>query len=278
MIDNSLAKRKGALVLFATCSKNWPALAIFSIVLLLEGCLFVKTCQARESTKEPSKQARSERSLSERESESHNNLFNYTHLLPSPFTVPAGRLVYGSVVGIGVTDFFQIQTDLIRDFYRIFNLTGKLSLIDYYGFALGVFAEASTYNLSNFSSANPDVRVFSLMPGLITAFALDDSLALFVGGNWNYTAPRTLSTGTVTSGFVRGIGLESDLSWAYNPKSGRRVGNVISTGLSYDITYRIFGVGLSHHWPGFHVGIHYYPNATRNQFLPIIAGGGSVDL
>jgi len=205
-----------------------------------------------------------------------NPLFGYTHLLPSPFTLPAGTLVYGTNVALGVTDFFQVGTDLVRDFYQIFNVRGKVSLVDYPSFAAGLTLGYETYNYQDINSSNPDLRVNSWLPGAVTAFELLPRLALFVGGNLNFTSATLKSDGIVTSGYVRGVSLGSDISWAYNPAKKRKIGNVLSAGASFDVTYKIVGFGFSHHWPGFHVGIHYYPNADRYKVQPIIAGGGSV--
>jgi hypothetical protein len=53
--------------------------------------------------------------------------------------------------------------------------------------------------------------------------------------------------------------------------------NAVSAGVSYDFTYDLVGLGISHHWKGFQLGVHYYPTADRYKFLPIVTGGGSVD-
>ena len=64
---------------------------------------------------------------------------------------------------------------------------------------------------------------------------------------------------------------------AYNPKK-KSLGNVLSTGLTYDFTFKIYGVGISHHWSGFQVGLHYYPDASKYRVMPILVGGAVVDL
>ncbi|MEW6056651.1 MAG: hypothetical protein AB1540_08550 [Bdellovibrionota bacterium] len=217
-----------------------------------------------------------------------NSMFGYTHIQPSPLTLSAGRLVFGTDVAYGVTDFFQIGTNVVRDVYQFFNANAKVSLIELDEFALSPTFSFETYNLKNISELNPDLRVTSFMPGLTTAYGLAEDLALFVAGNLNITKTTLVTEGITTSGLIRGAQIGSDLSWAYNPPAAKKgkdgkevrrgVGNVFSTGVSYDLTYKLFGVGLSHHWPGFHLGVHYYPNATKFPIQPIIAGGGAVDL
>lgn len=221
-----------------------------------------------------------------------NPLFARSHLLPSPYTLPAGRLALGTSVALGVTDFFQVGTDLLRDFYKIYNINGKLSLVDYPDFALALTASFEKYNLKDIHPSNPDLEISSTLPGLVTAYAVHDRVALFLGGNLNFTSTSLRTNGIETSGYVRGATLNSDIAWAYNPAPRARArtsgdepklglagrGNSLAAGFSYDVNYDIYGVGLSHHWPGYQIGFHYYPNAEENQLLPIISGGLAVDI
>lgn len=206
-----------------------------------------------------------------------NPLFGYTHLLQSPLTLPAGRLALGTSVALGVTDFLQVSTDILRDAYSVFNAQAKLMLVNSESFALGAFVGFESYNYNSFDANNPDLRVNSWLPGIIAAIEVIPDVALFLGGNLNYTSTQLITSGISTSGYVQGASAESDISWAYNPHRNR-IGNVLSAGVSYDFTYQIYGVGVSHHFPGFHVGIHYYPNATQYRVQPIISGGAAVDL
>lgn len=206
-----------------------------------------------------------------------NPLFGYTHLLPSPYTLPAGTLVLGTDVGFGVTDFFQVGTNVVRDLYQIYNANAKLSVLDYPEFAAGLTLGYQTFNYKDFDSTNPDLRVTSWLPGIVGAFSLLDNLALFGGANLNFTQTDLNRSGLKETGLTRGASLGSDLSWAYNPKKNG-VGNVLSAGVSYDLTYDLFGFGASHTWPGFKIGLHYYPAADRYKLQPIIAGGAVVNL
>jgi hypothetical protein len=103
-------------------------------------------------------------------------------------------------------------------------------------------------------------------------------VALFLGGNLFWPLNTNVSgSGINTSGFMQGAQVESDISWAYNPQ-GNQTGNVISAGFTYNTTFGFYGVGLSHHWRGFQLGVHYYPNASTGKVLPIISGGAVVEL
>jgi hypothetical protein len=205
-----------------------------------------------------------------------NPLFGYTHLLPSPFTLPAGRLQLGTQIALGVTDFLQVGTDLLRDIYQVYNANAKLGVLDFPEFALGLNLGWETYNLNDFDARNPNLQITSWQPGAVAGFETIPHVALFFGGNLNLTSTNLVTNGIETSGYVRGAQIESDISWAYNPKK-KSLGNVLSGGVSYDLTYKIAGFGVSHHWRGWHVGIHYYPNASRYKVMPILAGGTSID-
>jgi hypothetical protein len=206
-----------------------------------------------------------------------NPLFGYTHLMPSPFTLPAGRLLLGTEFALGLTDFFQVGTNVIRDVYKVFNANAKLALLDYQEYALALTLGFETYNLNDIHASNPDIRVTSWQPGMVNALALLPDLALFFGGNLNLSKTTLTNAGIQTSGYVTGAVGQADLSWAYNTKK-HSVGNVLSGGVTYDFTYDVFGFGASHHWPGFHIGLHYYPNASQYKVQPIVMGGAAVEL
>ncbi len=210
-----------------------------------------------------------------------NPLFAYTHLLPGPFTLPSGRFLIGTDLAYGVTDFFQIGTSILRDFYKAYNANAKLSLVDYPSFACALTGGYEYFNYKDLYSSNPDVSVTSWLPGAVFSNSLLERLAISVGGNLRYSSEKSDTPGVKATGFVRGARVESDLSWAYNPKDTKKknvLGNVLSPGVSYDLTYKLFGIGLSHHWSGLQLGFHYYPSAVSNQVQPIIAGGMAVDL
>lgn len=206
-----------------------------------------------------------------------NPLFAVTHLAPSPLTLPAGRLVLGTDIAFGVTDFLQIGTNVVRLAYQVLNANAKLALFDNELFAFAATYSWERYNLRDFSARNPDVEIQSHQPGAVTAFSLHRDLAFFVAGSLNFTQINLQTSGVEVSGFVRGAQIASDLSWAYNRRRNG-LGNVLSPGVTYDLTFKILGLGLSHHWPGFRLGVHYYVNAESNRFLPILAGGAVVDL
>ena len=234
-----------------------------------------------------------------------NPLFGYTHMLQSPLTLPAGKFIIGTGTAIGVTDFFQVGTNLLDNFYQVYNLDAKLGFFDFDVFAFALTGAVQYYNLNTYSSSNPNQWTIGYMPGLVTAMAFHPQFALFMGGNFIIQQPPMDTSNITTSGLVHGAVGEVDLSWAYYPpaqgkaKGGREtaaarnddsgsnsagwtplrpVGNVLSAGVTYDFTFRLFGVGLSHHWKGLHIGVHYYPGATNFPVVPILAGGASFDI
>jgi hypothetical protein len=198
-----------------------------------------------------------------------NPIFGYTHLLPSPFTLPAGKFMVGSTVGLGVTDFIQVETNLIADAYQVFNGRVRASLLDFPGFAGGVSL--------GYHNANPSLTLSSWMPGAVVGIEVLPDVALFLGGNLFYAnVDPSSNAGIQSSGFLQGSQIESDISWAYNPHK-QKLGNVLSAGLTYNTTFDFYGVGFSHHWRGFQLGIHYYLNATNLKVLPIASVGAVVE-
>lgn len=204
-----------------------------------------------------------------------NPLFGYTHLLPSPFTLPAGRFVIGSTAGVGITDYLQVETDVIANLYQIYNGRARVSLLDFPGFALGASLGYQNVNLKDFSSSNPSLTIRSWMPGAVLGLEVLPGVALFMGGRLFYSNIETSSLPAIqTSGLLQGGQIESDLSWAYQSNEDR-FGNVLSGGVTYNTTFEFYGVGISHHWKGFQLGLHYYPNATQLKVVPIASFGAT---
>jgi hypothetical protein len=206
-----------------------------------------------------------------------NPILGYTHLLPSPYTLPAGRFVLGTDVAFGITDSLQIGSNILYDAFKVFNANAKLSLIDLPGFSFGLTFGFQTYNLRDLDSSNPDIHVTAYLPGAVAGIAITQELGLLVGGSANLTSQTFSLNGLTTSAYTHGANVESDVSWAVASNKGWPT-IVLSGGGSYDFTYQLAGVGASMHIHGFHFGAHYYPAATQNKVLPIIAGGAAVDL
>lgn len=204
-----------------------------------------------------------------------NPIMGYTHLLPSPYTLPMGRFAIGTNVAFGVTDFFQVGSNILRDFYKMYNVNAKLNILKFDSFAFALTGGYETYNYQDIFPTNPDIQVTTLQPGMVESIAFSNEFAWLVGGNLSFLKGESKSV--LTSGYVHGANVGSDISWAYNPQR-KGIGNVLSTGITYDITYKLFGYGISHHFPGLQLGIHYFPAATRYKFLPIINGGAVIDL
>ncbi len=205
-----------------------------------------------------------------------NPLFSQSHLLPSPYTLSAGQFVYGSQLALGITDFLQISTDFLRDLFQIYNAQLKVNLVDTSLFAWTLSLGFQTFNYQDIDSSNPAIQITSYRPGTVFAFGLGSRVAWFLGGSADLSNQKK-STNVQTSGFVQGHVIESDWSFAYKTKDDEpEYGYAIAVGGSYDLTYKLIGVGLSHHWPSFRIGVHYYINADRSRILPLITGGGTL--
>ena len=204
--------------------------------------------------------------------DNYNPVFGYTHLAPSPFTLQAGKVVFGTDVTVGVTDFLSVGTGLLRDAFQFYNANAKVSLASTSDFACALTFTAEAFNYDTISSNNPNYTVVTYQPGAVAAYAIIPNLAVFAYGDLSLSHPDPITSGIDTAGYVSGSLIGSDVSWAYSPGK-KRIGNAVSAGVTYDLTYQIFGFGVSHHWPGYQVGLHYYPNATQYKVQPILAGG-----
>ncbi len=208
-----------------------------------------------------------------------NPLLGYTHQLASPFTLPAGSLQVGTTSAVGLTDYLQVSTQLFADLLQIYNLQLRSGLLDLPGLAVGAGLGLQSVQLSHLTGQNTNQVISALLPQLTLGFEVAPHWALFLGGQL-YLANQTPNANSVLgAGMMQGTEVEADLSWAYQPHpEEERIGNVLSMGYSYNTTYQFYGVGISHHWRGLHVGIHYYPNATFYQLSPILSGGASFDI
>ena len=213
----------------------------------------------------------------ERALAAENYLFGYTHLLPSPFTIPQGQIAVGTTTGVGVTPFMDVETNLISDFFQIYNARARFSLFDNRQFAIGAYLGYQMVNLNNLAPANPSVTLSAWMPGATVAVEVLPAVAMFFGVQLFYPNMNIINSEIDSSGYLAGAQVETDVSWAYNPHQGHAA-NALSGGITYNTTFSFYGLGISHHWPGFQLGIHYYPNAQNLKVLPIFSAGGALNI
>jgi hypothetical protein len=74
---------------------------------------------------------------------------------------------------------------------------------------------------------------------------------------------------------IQKSGLNQGSFWQTEIGHLYQVERAIAAGVSYDFTFDLLGFGMSHHWPNFQVGFHYYPKADNDRAIPILAGGGT---
>ncbi len=195
-----------------------------------------------------------------------NVAFAYTHMLPSPVNLPKGTLVVGSTLAYGAMDSLEFSTNIIRDVQKQWNVQAKVPLIEYPTFMTTAFVDYQSTNSSYFEETNPTVRLARWQPGLVTAYEIDDNMAFFLGGNFDFgkSSPEVMTT----SGYLKGARLQADWSWLYNPSNSKLAHNALAAGMTYDLTYNMLGLGLTHHWRAFQLGVHYM-FSDRAKFLPI---------
>jgi len=192
-----------------------------------------------------------------------------THMLPSPKTLPAGVFVYGTSLAFGVTDRFQVGTNLHALLSDIPNLNSQLSLYHSDDWALALTVGASQYDVEDVYG-NKLATIDTYTSGLVLGVALSDKVAWTNGVEYAWRYVEGSDANIVISGLFGGTKLQSELGWIYND------GRALDLGVSYDTTFSLWGFGLGHHWDGFHLAIHYYPDADQDKVLPIISGSGAI--
>lgn len=195
-----------------------------------------------------------------------NAAFPYTHLLPSPFNLPQGGVVFGTTIAYGVLDFLQVSTNVARMIQQQWNFQAKVPLVEYPTFVASAFVDYQTSNPHHYDDTNPDTWIKRWQPGLVTGYEITPDVAFFLGGNFDFgkEAPPIVTT----SGYLKGAQVNAEWSWLYNPSTSRLGNNALALGIKYDFTYSLFGFGFTHHWRNFELGVHY-TFADRSRFLPI---------
>lgn len=196
----------------------------------------------------------------EASSSATNPAFRSAHLLPTAETIPGGSYVVGTVSAVGVTDDLMLSTDVVRDVLGYYNLGLKVPFVRFPTFRFAGFVQYETFNLDTADSRNPSSRIRAWKPGIVTAYELSSNTAFFLGGNF-FISNRKIPH-IETSGFLHGARAEADWSWAYSENS-------LALGATYDFTFKLYGMGFSHHWPTFLAGIHYVFNADKERLIPM---------
>ena len=217
----------------------------------------------------PNSSSPSPTSPAARNEESTPLVFLYTQSLPSPINLGAGQWVLGTRAAYGIADFVELSTDIVRDVTRHYTLYAKVPILEFPEFVASAFIQYSHWNLHHYDKRNPDAAIHAWQPGLVTGFELDHDMAIFIGGNLQLTS-KTFPDDAYTSGFANGAKMNFDWSWMYNPRGGRLSENTLSIGTSYDVTSKIWGIGVTHHWSTFEIGASFYPGADHYKVLPIL--------
>jgi hypothetical protein len=203
-----------------------------------------------------------------------------THMLPSPYTVEAGTLLYGTSLTYGITDFLQVGTNAYQLLNDVPNANAKLSFLDTENWAAAATFEWAELDLENVRGERV-ATVTQYGPGVVVSTSITDVLSWTNGVKVIRRTVEGSEANAIKSGINQGTTYQSEIGWLYQdaPKKGNRGGaRALATGISYDTTYKLFGVGISHHWPGFQLGVHYYPGADEKKWIPIIVGGGSISI
>lgn len=206
----------------------------------------------------------------ERRDDSYEHIaFASTHKLPSPRTMRKGSVVAGSQMAVGLVEGLEVSTDMARNFGKFYNVSAKAPIIEFPTFIASGFVTFESFRMDQIDSRNPNARVNSWQPGLVTGYEINPDLALFLGGAVRL-ASRTVPKSFIESGWMQGSRIQSDLGWKYNRNGSKWSENALAVGVTADVSYKLLGVGVTHHWEKFRLGFHYTLNADRQRLLPML--------
>lgn len=195
----------------------------------------------------------------------------WTHLAPSPAVIPNGEFVIGTSAGVGIGDVVDFSTNLVLDLEQELNVMSKIAIYHDHDFAVAPFVMLSTQSITttdqfgNQSTSNST----AWFPGATVAYRLDGNLTAdtsFMAAIRNPSIPMSLVQNPRTS-LIQGSTGYQELTFGFSRKVG------LSTGVSYDFSYQIWGAGASIHISGFQIGGQFYFNVGQGNFLPILAVG-----
>jgi hypothetical protein len=192
----------------------------------------------------------------------------YTHLLPSTSVIPGGSFVIGTTLGYGFFDVFEITTNLYLDIASVFNISGKVHLIQNDEFAVAAFVSYESQPIKTLSATPPATvtnTYSSLQPGAVISYYILQDLTGHTGFTYTSRNPAlSKSDMQPKDGFVQGNFVNQEFTYGL----ARNV--AVSLGTSYDLTYDVFGAGASIHLSGLQLGAHYFFNVGVDSFLPIL--------
>ncbi len=197
---------------------------------------------------------------------------SYTHILQSTAVIPGGSFVVGTTVGFGMFDFIDFTTNLVYDIEGVFNIGTKVALYHDHNFA---FAPYLSYSSQTYQSTDPvslittNVNSTAWEPGATFSYRLTSGITAHTGGTFpirNPSIPKADVQNPRTA-LIQGNTGNQEFTFGFSRAMA------LSTGVSYDFTYDIFGAGASIHVSGLQIGAHYYFNVTQGNLLPILGAG-----
>jgi len=197
----------------------------------------------------------------------------YTHILPSPAVIPAGRFEIGTSVGFGFFDFFDVSSNLVLDVQGVFNIGGKVALYHDHNFAFAPYVNFYTQSLTETDIYGNQTSLTSTAwaPGAVFGYRLASALTGDTGFTYvsrNPPIPKS-SVQNPRTALIQGNTGNQEFTVGISGSFA------ISMGMSYDFTYDITGAGASIHVAGFQIGGQYYFNVGQGNFMPILAAGFS---
>ncbi len=184
------------------------------------------------------------------------------HSIPTAYTLNEGEVLLGiGPLAYGITDNFQIGTNLLADIFGVFNANLKYNLLDKPGFGLAGGAGWAYFKLGDdsFNSINLSANA---------SFPLSEAFKIHLGANYaiipNFNIDSTEVTGSAAYGTSVPVNIEVNLSKH----------SAILAGAGYDLSFEAFSVGASylHSWEKFNLqlGAHYSAGDGWDYVMPVL--------
>jgi hypothetical protein len=201
-----------------------------------------------------------------RQSESGDTPLSYTHILPSTSVIPGGDYVIGTSAGFGLFNFLDFTTNLIYDLEGVFNVMGKIGLIQNHDFGFAPFVTYSAQNLSYYDTNGNLQSPYDTALGVGATFSYRFSSDIIghTGGEVMTRNPPISKGSIPRTALIQGSNINQEFTFGFTRSFA------VAPGASYDATYDIWGAGATFYIANFAVGGHYYFNVQQGNFLPIL--------
>ncbi|MBN2543897.1 hypothetical protein JXI42_13650 [bacterium] len=178
------------------------------------------------------------------------------HAIPTAYTLNKGEVLIGiGPLGYGITDRFQVSTNMLLDIFQVFNADAKMNFID------GRIGLGGGIGFQHFSLFDVDYN--ALIFGGFLSVPLSERFKLHTGASFAYIQDFDIDEVEFKGGYEGGTTIPVDFEYNLSEHAA------LLGGAAYDLTFEYYRVGISylHSWDRFNL-----------QLGGNIAGGSVIDV